>query len=140
MLSGGTGKPWKVEGIGEDYVPKTFNSQMVDDWVRVPDTESFHVARELARREGMLLGGSSGTNVAAALRYARRLTGDHLVVAIGADTGRNYLSKFYDDAWLSENKLTASEQPAFSVGDLLRHARAWELTTVPPSATAACGH
>src|SRR5438045_8219909 len=96
VLSGDTPRPWKVEGIGEDYVPKTFNSQMVDDWVRVGDAEAFHVARELARREGMLLGGSSGTTVAAALRYARRLTGDHLVVAIGADTGRNYLSKFYD--------------------------------------------
>jgi cystathionine beta-synthase len=137
VLSGGTGKPWKVEGIGEDYVPKTFNSQMVDDWVRVPDTESFHVARELARREGMLLGGSSGTNVAAALRYARRLTGEHIVVAIGADTGRNYMSKFYDDAWLAENKLTASEQPAFSVGDLLRNRGHRELVTVPPTATVA---
>src|ERR1700745_4201052 len=62
VLSGGTGKPWKVEGIGEDYVPKTFNSQMVDDWVRVGDAESFHVAREMARREGLLLGGSTGTN------------------------------------------------------------------------------
>ena len=67
-------KPWKVEGIGEDFVPKTFNSQLVDDWVRVGDAESFHTARELARREGILLGGSSGTAVAAALRYARRLT------------------------------------------------------------------
>ncbi|HEX4592128.1 MAG TPA: pyridoxal-phosphate dependent enzyme, partial [Gemmataceae bacterium] len=137
VLSGGSGKPWKVEGIGEDYVPKTFNSQVVDDWVRVPDTESFHVAREIARREGILLGGSSGTNVAAALRYAQRLTGDHLVVAIGADTGRNYLSKFYDDAWLTENKLTATEQPAFSVGDLLRTRGGRDLVTVPPSATVA---
>ena len=76
VLSGGTPQPWKVEGIGEDFVPKTFNSQLVDDWVRVGDAESFHIARELARREGMLLGGSSGTTVAAALRYARRLTGD----------------------------------------------------------------
>ena len=69
-------KPWKVEGIGEDFVPKTFNSQLVDDWVRVGDAESFHTARDLARREGMLLGGSSGTAVAAALRYARRLTAE----------------------------------------------------------------
>jgi cystathionine beta-synthase len=137
VLSGGTGKPWKVEGIGEDYVPKTFNSQMVDDWVRVPDAESFHVAREIARREGILLGGSSGTNVAAALRYAQRLTGNHLVVAIGADTGRNYLSKFYDDKWLGENKLTSTEQPAFSVGDLLRTRGQRELVTVTPSATVA---
>src|SRR5437763_10005603 len=130
VLSGGTGKPWKVEGIGEDYVPKTFNSQVVDDWVRVPDTESFQVARDIARREGILLGGSSGTNVAAALRYARRLAGDQLVVAIGADTGRNYLSKLYDDAWLAENKLTRVEQPAFSLGDLLRTRGHRELVTV----------
>src|SRR5438477_2527952 len=59
VLSGGTPKSWKVEGIGEDYVPKTFNSQVVDEWIRVTDAESFHVAREMARREGMLLGGSS---------------------------------------------------------------------------------
>ena len=84
---------------------KTFNSQLVDDWVRVGDAESFHVARRLARREGMLAGGSSGTNVAAALRYARRLTRDDLVVALVCDTGRNYLSKFFDDAWLAANNL-----------------------------------
>src|SRR5438067_8951671 len=82
VLSGGTGKPWKVEGIGEDFVPKTFNSQLVDDWVRVSDAESFRAARELARLEGILAGGSSGTSVAAALSYARRLTRTDLVVAL----------------------------------------------------------
>ena len=82
ILSGDTPKPWKVEGIGEDFVPKTLNSQLVDEWVRVGDTEAFHIARQMARREGMLLGGSSGTAVAAALRYARRLTSDDLVVAL----------------------------------------------------------
>src|SRR5882672_5934991 len=105
VLSGGTPRPWKVEGIGEDFVPKTLNSQLVDDWVRVSDAESFHAARALARREGILLGGSSGTAVAAALRYARRLTGEHLVVALCADTGRNYLSKCFDDAWLAQHNL-----------------------------------
>src|ERR671924_278516 len=90
VLSGGTPRPWKVEGIGEDFVPRTFNSQLVDDWIRVGDAEAFHTARELARREGMLLGGSTGTAVAAALRYARRLTGEQLVVVLCADTGRNY--------------------------------------------------
>src|SRR5438874_2601563 len=104
VLSGGSGKPWKVEGIGEDYVPKTFNSQMVDDWVRVSDAESFHTARSLARLEGILAGGSSGTAVAAALRYARRLSENCLVVALCPDTGRNYMSKLFDDAWLAENK------------------------------------
>src|SRR5215207_2445276 len=80
VLSGDSPKAWKVEGIGEDFVPKTFNSQMVDEWVRIGDAESFHTARALARREGLLVGGSSGTAVAAALRYARRLSADHLIV------------------------------------------------------------
>src|SRR5690348_16925890 len=105
VLSGGSPRPWKVEGIGEDFVPKTFNSQMVDDWVRVSDAEAFHTARQLSRREGILAGGSSGTSVAAALRYARRLTSSDLVVALVADTGRNYLSKFFDDEWLAANNL-----------------------------------
>src|SRR3989440_4884864 len=105
VLSGDKPHPWKVEGIGEDFVPRTLNSQFVDEWVRVGDAESFHTARGLARREGILVGGSSGTAVAAALRYARRLTGEQLVVALCADTGRNYLSKIYDDAWVAANNL-----------------------------------
>jgi len=136
VLSGGSPKPWKVEGIGEDFVPKTFSSQYVDDWERVSDAESFHVARELARREGMLLGGSTGTNVAAALRYARRLGSGHLVVALGCDTGRNYLSKFFDDRWLTENKLSFAEPLIHSVGDLLRKRGERKLVTVAPDSTA----
>ena len=136
VLSGDTPHPWKVEGIGEDFVPKTFNSQLVDDWVRVTDAESFHTARALARREGILVGGSSGTAVAGALRYARRLTADHLVVALCADTGRNYLSKLFDDDWLAENNLMWNVQPAHSVGDLLRTRGRRQLVTVAPDATA----
>lgn len=136
VLSGGSPKPWKVEGIGEDFVPKTFSSQYVDDWERVSDAESFYVARDLARREGMLLGGSTGTNVAAALRYARRLGAGHLVVALGCDTGRNYLSKFFDDRWLAENKLTFAEPMAHSVGDLLKKRGDRKLVTVAPDSTA----
>jgi cystathionine beta-synthase len=136
VLSGGSPKPWKVEGIGEDFVPKTFTSEYVDEWERISDAESFHVARELARREGMLLGGSTGTNVAAALRYARRLGPEHLVVAVGCDTGRNYMSKFFDDAWLAENKLTFAEPPAHSVGDLLRRRGERKLVTIAPDTTA----
>jgi cystathionine beta-synthase len=136
VLSGDTPHPWKVEGIGEDFVPKTFNSQLVDDWVRVSDAESFHTARALARREGILVGGSSGTAVAGALRYARRLTAEHLVVALCADTGRNYLSKLFDDDWLAENNLMWNVQPAHSVGDLLRTRGPRSLVTVPADATA----
>src|ERR1700687_5647022 len=137
VLSGGTPRPWKVEGIGEDFVPRTLNSQLVDEWIRVGDAEAFHVARAVARREGILLGGSSGTSVAAALRYARRLTAEHLVVALGADTGRNYLSKFFDDAWLAENQLDWDVQPTHSGGDLLRTRGPRQLVTTSPDATAA---
>jgi cystathionine beta-synthase len=137
VLSGDTPRPWKVEGIGEDFVPKTFNSQMVDDWVRVSDAESFHTARALARREGILVGGSSGTAVAAALRYARRLTGEQLVVVLCADTGRNYLSKCFDDAWLGQNHLLWHVPPAHSLGDLLRTRGPRQLVTISPEANAA---
>jgi cystathionine beta-synthase len=136
VLSGGTPKSWKVEGIGEDFVPRTFDSKYVDEWLRIGDAESFQTARMLARREGLLLGGSTGTNVAAALRYAQRLGPTDLVVAVGCDTGRNYLSKFFDDQWLSENKLSYAEPPTKSIGDLLRKRGSRELVKISPEATA----
>jgi cystathionine beta-synthase len=137
VLSGGSPRPWKVEGIGEDFVPKTFNSQLVDEWLRVSDAESFHTGRALARREGLLVGGSSGTAVAAALRYARRLGPEQLVVALCPDTGRNYLSKMYDDRWLADNGLSLSEEPAFSIGDLLRTRGPRQLVSIKDDATVA---
>jgi cystathionine beta-synthase len=137
ILSGDAPRPWKVEGIGEDFVPKTLNGQVVDDWVRVSDAESFRTARDLARREGLLVGGSAGTAVAAALRYARRLGAHDVIVALCPDTGRNYLSKFFDDAWLEENRLNETEPVAESVGDLLRSRGPRTLITVSPDTTAA---
>jgi cystathionine beta-synthase len=137
VLSGGAPRPWKVEGIGEDFVPRTFNSQLVDEWIRIGDAESFRVARELARREGILAGGSAGTSVAAALRYARRCTKNDLVVALVPDTGRNYLSKFLDDAWLTANNLVPNEQPPHSIGELLQARGARNLVTITPDATVA---
>ncbi|MBL8880956.1 MAG: cystathionine beta-synthase [Phycisphaerales bacterium] len=119
VLSGGKPGPWKVEGIGEDYVPKTFNSQMVDDWVRVSDRESFGIARRLAREEGMLIGGSCGTAVAAALRYAERLTPEDVVVAMLPDTGRNYLSKMYNDDWMRENGFLDAPRAPSTAADIL---------------------
>lgn len=135
ILSGDSPKPWKVEGIGEDFVPKTLNSQLVDEWIRIVDTEAFHIARQMARREGMLVGGSSGTAVAAALRYARRLTSEHLVVALCADTGRNYMTKMFDDDWLAANKLTLDVDMPHSVGDLLKSRGQRKLMYISPKAT-----
>jgi cystathionine beta-synthase len=136
VLSGSSPKSWKVEGIGEDFVPKTLNSQLVDEWVRVTDAESFHVARDLARREGLLLGGSTGTIVAGALRFAQRLGPEQIVVAMGCDTGRNYLSKFYNDQWLAENKLMFRPPPSQSIADLMEVRGSRALVTISPEASA----
>lgn len=135
VLSGGSPRPWKVEGIGEDYVPQTLNSQVVDDWVRVSDLESFTVARRLAREEGLLAGGSSGTAVAAALRYAERLNEHDCVVAILPDTGRNYLSKFHNDDWMREQGFTESSGRPATAGHLLASRGARELLALSPEAT-----
>lgn len=123
VLSGSSPRPWKVEGIGEDFVPATFDRQAVDEFVRVGDAESFRTARRLAREEGLLVGGSSGTAVAAALTYARRLEPGKVIVVMLPDTGRNYLTKFYSDRWLEDNGFTDEARPRVSSGDLLRRKR-----------------
>ena len=119
ILSGGTPGSWKVEGIGEDFVPSTLNAQVVDEWIRVSDADSFQTARSIARQEGILLGGSSGTALSAALRYAQRLAPSDLVVVLCPDTGRNYLSRMYDDAWLAHNGFTDVAPEKTTAGDLL---------------------
>ena len=103
ILSGDAPHSYKVEGIGEDFIPKTFNRQVVDEMVRVSDKESFNTARRLAREEGILAGGSSGTALAAALKYAQRLNRPREIVVLLPDTGRNYISKIFSDEWMREN-------------------------------------
>ena len=93
-------RPYLVEGIGEDFWPQTFDPALVDRYVRVSDRDSFLTARAITRSEGILVGGSSGTAMFAALKVARELPDDALVVVIFPDTGRNYLSKLYSDSWL----------------------------------------
>ncbi len=119
ILSGGAPGSWKVEGIGEDFVPGTLNAQVIDEWIRVSDAESFQTARRLAREEGLLLGGSSGTALAAAFKYALRCAPDDLIVVFCADTGRNYLSRMYDDRWMAQNGFAESTPETATAGDLL---------------------
>jgi cystathionine beta-synthase len=120
ILSGGTPGSWKVEGIGEDFVPSTLNAQVVDEWIRISDAESFVTARKVARQEGILLGGSSGTSLAAALRYAQRCAPEDLIVVHCPDTGRNYLSKMYDDTWMVDNGFVEVAPERTTAGDILQ--------------------
>ena len=95
--------PYKVEGVGEDFIPGTMDIDIVDQIVQVSDKESFMAARRLAREEGILVGGSSGLALHAALVVARERETDDVIVVLFPDTGRNYLSKLFNDEWMRQN-------------------------------------
>ncbi|MFT4050750.1 MAG: pyridoxal-phosphate dependent enzyme [Microbacterium sp.] len=101
IYSGGPIHGYAVEGVGEDFYPDTFDPSVVDRYERVSDAESFAMTRRLAREEGLLVGGSSGMAVVAALRTASELPAEAVVVVLLPDHGRGYLTKLYDDAWLA---------------------------------------
>src|SRR5438270_174652 len=102
VYSGGDGRPYLVEGIGEDFWPETYDRSVVDRVVPVTDRDSFLTARRVTREEGILIGGSGGTAIWAALEIGRELGPDHVVVVILPDSGRGYLSKVYDDDWMAD--------------------------------------
>ena len=94
---------YKIEGIGEDFIPETVDLDIIDEMVVVGDRDAFLMARRLAREEGILVGGSSGAAVAGALRIAQHLGEEELMVVLLPDTGRNYLSKIFNDEWMRDN-------------------------------------
>jgi cystathionine beta-synthase len=112
--------PYLVEGIGKDTWPKTMDPDVVDEWVRVSDRESFQWARRLAREEGILAGGSGGTSVYAAIQIAKKLGPGKRVLTLIPDSGRNYLSKFYDDNWMLEHGFLERHAPSPTVEEVLR--------------------
>ncbi len=112
-------KTYKVEGIGEDFLPSATDLSVVDAIERAGDRESFLWARQLVKQEGIFAGGSSGSAIAGAIKYCRKLSKDRLPVVILPDSGSRYLSKFYDDKWMRESGFLSMEFGEMSLGDLL---------------------
>jgi cystathionine beta-synthase len=127
VLSGDTARPYLTEGVGEDFLPGTYDPVVVDRWVRVSDRDAFAMARRITREEGILAGESCGTAMLAAVDEARRLMREEpetaaraVLVVILPDGGRNYLSKLYNDEWMRANGLLAPTGAATRVDELLR--------------------
>ena len=119
IYSGGTGRPYFVEGVGEDMWPQSYDPAVPDDILAVSDAESFAMTRRLAREEGLLVGGSCGMAVVAALRAAKDLSADDVVVVILPDGGRGYLGKIFNDNWMRSYGFLDSAEGA-TVDDILR--------------------
>ena len=118
VYSGGAGRPYLTEGVGEDFWPANYDPSLVDEVVAVSDADAFAMARAVTRREGILIGGSGGTAVAAALRVAAKLPADAVVVVLIPDSGRGYLSKIFNDSWMTDYGFLRPHE-SIDAGDVL---------------------
>ncbi|GAB2790852.1 cystathionine beta-synthase [Streptomyces chlorus] len=121
VYSGGSGRPYLVEGVGEDFWPTAYDRTVVDEIVPVSDKDSFQMTRRLAKEEGLLVGGSCGMAVVAALRVAERLSEDDVVVVLLPDSGRGYLSKIFNDEWMADYGFLEDAGPSARVSAVLDH-------------------
>jgi cystathionine beta-synthase len=137
VYSGGTGRPYLVEGVGEDIWPANYDRTVCDEVIAISDADSFLMTRRLAREEGLLVGGSCGMAVVAALRVAAAASPDDLVVVLLPDGGRGYLSKIFSDEWMADYGFLAVDGTAETVGDVLtrKSGRLPEFVHVHPNET-----
>ncbi|QRP47171.1 cystathionine beta-synthase [Amycolatopsis sp. FDAARGOS 1241] len=119
VYSGGSGRPYLVEGVGEDFWPETYDRGVADQIIAVSDAHSFDTTRRLALEEGLLVGGSCGMAVAAALKLAEGLTEHDVVVVLLPDGGRGYLTKVFNDAWMSSYGFLPPDSSGATIGDVL---------------------
>ena len=119
VYSGGSGRPYLVEGVGEDFWPTTYDADVCDRIIAVSDGDAFAMTRRLAREEGLLVGGSCGMAAVAAVQLAAELPDDAVVVVLLPDSGRGYLAKVFDDGWLGRYGF-GPQQEEQTVGDVLR--------------------
>jgi cystathionine beta-synthase len=123
VYSGGSGRPYLVEGVGEDIWPETYDRTICDQIIAVSDAESFQMTRRLAREEALLTGGSCGLAVVAALRVAASAGPDAVIVVLLPDGGRGYLSKIYNDEWMADYGFLASDSTEPKIAEVLGHKR-----------------
>ena len=131
VYSGGSGRPYLVEGVGEDFWPSAYDREVADRIVAVSDKDSFQMTRRLAKEEGLLVGGSCGMAVCAALTVARELTADDVVVVLLPDSGRGYLSKIFNDEWMRDFGFLSEPGEDAVVGDVLARKDAIEHGGIP---------
>ncbi|MDQ3150521.1 MAG: cystathionine beta-synthase [Actinomycetota bacterium] len=120
VYSGGHGRPYLVEGVGEDFWPETYDPDVCDEIVPISDSESFDLTRRLAREDGLLVGGSCGMAVAAALQVARRAEPAAVIVVLLPDGGRGYLAKVFNDTWMASYGFLPPDSSGATVSDVLR--------------------
>jgi cystathionine beta-synthase len=119
VYSGGGGRPYLVEGVGEDIWPATYDRGVADEVIAISDADSFRMTRRLAKEEGLLVGGSSGLAVAAALKVAATAEEDAVIVVLLPDGGRGYLSKIFNDSWMADYGFLHDQAADATVADLL---------------------